>query len=535
MSTENESSASRTRSRRRVLDTDEQDNDSSATFNTPRKKMKVVGDVEMKQVAAYVKKHRSSVITMDAKLDILLLQAKLRHEHYVKQKLLSPGRKSSKAEATNRVASYLLRKKETVGEVWSDYVNGKVMQVANPAGNYRRKSTRVPRVAGVISMVQRFVRDRRLTRTRTVAKDVMDFLDGCGFITVDRESKTSVESALRSVRRFLERTGYKRGKKKGMMCYRLKEENVRKRDSYVQLMTEANNDVSRRIVYMDESYIHKNYQRRDDSLFDPNDEQDLETKAQHKGKRYCFIAAIIDDSRSPDVMAIPDDVRPDVDKAGLMHETLDIFEGGKKQTADYHGMFDSVYFIKWMDKLLQALAHRNVENALIVMDNAKYHKCLPDGTPKGSWKKQRMVEYCNEHNIPVSPSDLKNVIWDRLKKHIDQNIKPVVVSMAEASGHKVVWSPPHHSDLQPIELIWANVKGTVGRQYTTNTTFKDVLIRLKKAFDELQTTTVRGCIRKAKKHLDELLQHILQQEQADEDGEIKEDEENDAGSDSEDD
>ena len=62
------------------------------------------------------------------------------------------------------------------------------------------------------------------------------------------------------------------------MCYRLKVENIRKRDAYVQRMTETNNDVSRRIVYMDESYIHKNNHRHDDSIFDPNDEQDLETK-----------------------------------------------------------------------------------------------------------------------------------------------------------------------------------------------------------------------------------------------------------------
>ena len=182
MSSENGCIASRTRTRSGNRENDEGE---TAVANTPRKKMKVVGDAELEEVAAYVKKHRSSVLTVDAKLDILLLQAKLRHEHYVKQKLLSPGRKSSRAEATNRVAAYLLRKKEAVGEVWSDYVNGKPLRVANPAGNYRRKSTRVPRVAGVIAMVQRFVRVRRVTRTRTVAKDVMDFLDGCGFITVD--------------------------------------------------------------------------------------------------------------------------------------------------------------------------------------------------------------------------------------------------------------------------------------------------------------------------------------------------------------
>ena len=45
---------------------------------------------------------------------------------------------------------------------------------------------------------------------------------------------------------------------------------------------------------------------------------------------------------------------------------------------------------------------------------------------------------------------------------------------------------------------------------------------------------IHGCIRKANKHLGELLEHILQQEQADDNME-NEDAENDTESDSEDD
>ena len=522
MSSENDCIASRTRTRSGNQDTDEEEDRPI----TNRKKLKTVDDAGLEEIVAYVKKNRSNVITKDAKLDILMLQAKFRHEHYTKQTRFPSdrNRSRSKGESTIRVASYLMRKKETVAGVWSDYVNGIPLEWSRPAANYNRKTTRVPTVAGVIARVQRFVRDRRSTRTRTVAKDVMDFLDNCGYITIDRESKKSVDSAERSVRRFLERLGYKRGKKKGMMCYRLKEENIRKRDKYVQMMTNANSDNSSRIVYMDESYIHKNYHRHDDSLFDPNDEQDLERIAEHKGQRYCFIAAIIDDDKSPDVLALPDEDRPEERKAGLMIETLDIFEGGKKQSVDYHGMFDSAYFIRWMDKLIEALAAWDVHCATIVMDNAKYHKSLPEGTPKGSWKKQRMLEYCKEHDIAVNHSDLKSVIWDKLKKYIDDNVKPIVVSMAEAAGHRVVFSPPHHSDLQPIELVWANVKGTVGRQYTTNTTFKTVLTRLKKAFDELSTNTVRGCINTANRHLYELREHIVQQEDIDEATGIEDDE-----------
>ena len=42
-----------------------------------------------------------------------------------------------------------------------------------------------------------------------------------------------------------------------------------------------------REVYTDESYIHEHYNRNDDSLWDPNDKQDVKTKKdKHKGRRY---------------------------------------------------------------------------------------------------------------------------------------------------------------------------------------------------------------------------------------------------------
>jgi len=41
-----------------------------------------------------------------------------------------------------------------------------------------------------------------------------------------------------------------------------------------------------------------------------------------------------------------------------------------------------------------------------------------------------------------------------------------------------------------IELVWANVKGQVGRQYTTDMTFKDVKDHLPKAFKDFSSHTV---------------------------------------------
>lgn len=102
---------------------------------------------------------------------------------------------------------------------------------------------------------------------------------------------------------------------------------------------------------MDKSYIHNNYQRQDDSIFDTNDEHDLE--AMQKGRQYCFVAAIIDKNRF--VQNVSDKKLPFISEAHLMHDTYGVFEGEKKKTADYHGMFDTNYLARWMHKLSDTL------------------------------------------------------------------------------------------------------------------------------------------------------------------------------------
>ena len=55
---------------------------------------------------------------------------------------------------------------------------------------------------------------------------------------------------------------------------------------YVQVMTEMEGESTHRVVYMDESYIHRNFFLHKDYLFDPNDDQDLKTKTMQKGRQY---------------------------------------------------------------------------------------------------------------------------------------------------------------------------------------------------------------------------------------------------------
>ena len=189
---------------------------------------------------------------------------------------------------------------------------------------------------------------------------------------------------------------------------------------------------------MDESYIHKNYHWHEDPLF----------------------------------------------------EIIGVFGGGKKKTVDFHGMFDSTYFIAWMQNLLDSLETINVQNDVIVINNAKYNTILSKNTPKAIRKKQQLVYYCLEKGLDLEENNLKTAIWGRIQLYIRDHDKPVFITMAYDAGHTVMWPPTHNSDLQTIELVWSNAKGTKGRRYTITTTLSDVKSRINSAFATLDTKTV---------------------------------------------
>ncbi|RHY16479.1 hypothetical protein DYB25_008232, partial [Aphanomyces astaci] len=328
------------------------------------------------------------------------------------------------------------------------------LSVAEPPSNTTNHRTTVPKTRAVRDLVRTFIRDRSVTRTRTVGKDVSRLKEH-NVVSVDVSCKKSYGSCLRAVQSYLAKQGYARGKRVGATEYRMSKAHEDARDAYVGMMVPT--------VMI---------------LYHPDDPM---TKSKHKGRRYCFIAGILDDGS---------------DVAHLLG--LDIFVGGKKSgkiVKDYHAMFNHDYFVDWFGKLLDEVEELGWSSAVFVMDNAKYHKGNPKSTPKGSWKKADLYQACLDRSVPnVAPTDLKTTIWKALKTHLDEHVLPVVVAMAQNRGHHVVYSAPGFSELQPIELVWANVKGTVGRAYTSTTTFQDVRDRLEKAFFELDTEVIHNTI-----------------------------------------
>lgn len=103
------------------------------------------------------------------------------------------------------------------------------------------------------------------------------------------------------------------------------------------------------------------------------------------------------------------------------------------------------------------------------MDNAPYHSRLLEKLPTSAWRKAQIQEWLDGKGIPFDRASVKAELLTLAKQHSPIYKKYIVDEMAKARGIEVLRLPPYHCELNPIELIWAEVKGNVARE---NRTFK---------------------------------------------------------------
>ena len=294
--------------------------------------------------------------------------------------------------------------------------------------------------------------------------------------------KADLAAAIRAVQRMLVRLGYRRGKRTDNV--KPKTHVVIALQTYLQEYF-ANralpSDQRLREVYLDESYIHHHYRRDDDSLYDPNDEQDIQVgKSPAKGRRYCFAAAI--QGPDPRVVNPNDPNTPLESKAGLVPGSFWRFcpQSTAQTGDDYHKAFNSTNFIAWWKtQLLPNLK----QPSLIIMDNASYHMMRAEGTPKvNKLKKADAIAWLRSQGVEVNVQLSALQIKAKVSEYIKNFVPYEVVRLAEQQGHRVLFTPPYMSELQPIELVWGYVKGNIRRMHDANTSFANVLERLDEQF-----------------------------------------------------
>ncbi|XP_052680568.1 uncharacterized protein LOC128161331 isoform X2 [Crassostrea angulata] len=239
----------------------------------------------------------------------------------------------------------------------------------------------------------------------------------------------------------------------------------------------------RPIVYLDETWLNTNHVARGDwvdcprtstSAFESHREDHGRFVPSGKGFRL-----IIVDAGSSAVGMIPGSAL--------------IFES-KTGNQDYHDEMNSENFTKWFtEQLLPNLP----ANSVIVMDNASYHshldfksKCPTSSTPKAeiqSWLDRKGIHY--------APGMIKAELITLVKQHKPRP-KYVIGDLALKAGHTVLRLPPYHCELNPIELVWAEIKSFVAR---SNSTFKKD--KVKELFNQARSTYWVEKWRKVESHV----------------------------------
>eukprot|EP00977_Amphora_coffeiformis_P004592 scaffold992_cov175-Amphora_coffeaeformis.AAC.1 len=236
----------------------------------------------------------------DRHLSLRVIHAALKlQDDYLLTKAKHPERPTPPPHVRDTICALFGISSATYSSIMKDYFT-KSIYTSSMRGNASAKQTRIPETNEVVILICEFVRDQRRMRRRVTARQVLDLLLKKEIIRVPRKDntnayeKTAFATAYRNVRRWLSRHDYRRGKRSGNI--RLKEHVAFQRDLY--LKTFFNNkslpiNEQLRECYLDESYIHQHYHKCDDSLFDPQDDEDVQHgKQPAKGNCYCFLAAI---------------------------------------------------------------------------------------------------------------------------------------------------------------------------------------------------------------------------------------------------
>jgi len=197
----------------------------------------------------------------------------------------------------------------------------------------------------------------------------------------------------------------------------------------------------RPIIYLDETYIHSNHHA---SLsWSDNSTKGFRAPIS-KGDRLIIIHA--------------------GGEQGFVPNALTIWKANS-HSGDYHDNVNTDMFIKWLnERLLPNLEPRSV----IVIDNAPYHNTQVDKAPTTKSRKQDMKDWLTKHNVPFSDDMFVPELYKLVLLHKPRFIRFVIDELVEKEEHTILRLPPYHPDLNPIELIWADIKGHVSRMNTTS-------------------------------------------------------------------
>jgi transposase len=316
--------------------------------------------------------------------------------------------------------------------------------VSSPLGN-RHQPTTIPLAAE--GQIRELVFEKHRQGTICHAKHVHALLkEACG-----------LEVHERTIQRHLKRMGFcwLRTKNRPRSLREKAEVRQQRHDYLYELRRHRQRPPDERyqVIYLDESFLHHHH----GGQYSWFSENDFVERMSGKGRRWCFIHAM--------------------QKTGLLTGTFLAFEA-KHGKGDYHAQFDGAMFQHWFTAQLL----RNVPpRSLIILDRCPFHTVGRDAVVPSQMKKGDLRQWLTERGVAGEEQWLRARLLEEMDRYRDK--KPMVEILAEAQGHKVLFLPVHHPELNPIELVWATVKHYCGTIFSNSTSFKEQRQHLEESFE----------------------------------------------------
>ena len=188
---------------------------------------------------------------------------------------------------------------------------------------------------------------------------------------------------------------------------------------------------------------------------------------------------------------------------GLIPDGELIFESkSNDEHGDYHKDMCSTEFNKWiMNKVVPSFNKKSC----LVMDNASYHNVLDD-EDKIPTRKNEIKDWLSKSEIPFNDAMLRPELL-QLAKANKKKKSFQIDKYLESEGHMCLRLPPYHPHLNPIELVWSEVKRSVALD---NTTFKikDIKQLATKAMSDINKDFWNKC----EDHVKKIEENYWQQE-----------------------
>lgn len=408
----------------------------------------------------------------------------------------------TKTEAVQAIASWLGSAKKTIYAVWDEWgEQGKVPE--------RKEETRGG--AAPSHWCRRTLLNAEQTATLHLAlltAQQKGKFCSSSLLKKELNSKHNLDVSARTVRRWLNKLGYRWGRRRNIGTQTKAVRDKRVRAFLVEYAAALKEEEAGRcvLVYTDESYVHTGHHSAYGWFRGTNEVQ----RKTGRGIRLILLHAMTRDGllakkNSQGVAVSASSTVTDAAfNAELIWQGLNVEE-------DYHKSVDGDVFISWVENRLIPAYKALYKNKkmVLVLDNAPYHHChAADWKNPNQMTKLEIAAWLVDQNFTqievfregqkrtfglaslfagrsgkYAPTveEMKQVMKEHLAKHPELN-RTRLQEIFSKHGYQLIFTPPYTPQVQPIELVWAHVKNYVARQTDAQTNVEQLQRLVRQGF-----------------------------------------------------